>query len=44
LTYFVVCYTLTQCAHLIERSIARRRASGKMQEVRSVINDSVLQS
>lgn len=44
LTYFVVCYTLTQCAHLIERSIARRRASGKMQDVRSVINDSVLQS
>jgi polar amino acid transport system permease protein len=44
LTYFVVCYTLTQCAHLIERSIARRRASGKMQDVRSVLNDSVLQS
>jgi polar amino acid transport system permease protein len=44
LTYFVVCYTLTQCAHLIERSIARRRASGKMQDVRSVINDSVFQS
>jgi polar amino acid transport system permease protein len=43
-TYFVVCYTLTQCAHVIERSIARRRASGKMQDVRSVINDSVLQS
>ena len=44
LTYFVVCYTLTQCAHVIERSIAHRRASGKMQDVRSVINDSVLQS
>jgi polar amino acid transport system permease protein len=44
LTYFVVCYTLTQCAHVIERSIAHRRASGKMQDVRSVINDSILQS
>jgi polar amino acid transport system permease protein len=44
LTYFVVCYTLTQCAHVVERSIAHRRAAGKMQDVRSVINDSVLQS
>jgi polar amino acid transport system permease protein len=44
LTYFVVCYTLTQCAHVVERGIAHRRASGKIQDVRSVINDSVLQS
>ncbi|MFL9962415.1 amino acid ABC transporter permease [Paraburkholderia sediminicola] len=44
LTYFVVCYALTRCAHVIERRIARRRAAGKMPDVRSVINDSVLQS
>jgi polar amino acid transport system permease protein len=44
LTYFVVCYALTRCAHVIERRIARRRASGKMPDVRSVINDSVFQS
>ena len=44
LTYFMVCYTLTQSAHVIERRIARRRASGKMPDVRSVINDSVFQS
>ncbi|MFM0279570.1 amino acid ABC transporter permease [Paraburkholderia sediminicola] len=44
LTYFVVCYTLTQCAHVMERRVAHRRASGKMQKVRSVINDSILQS
>jgi polar amino acid transport system permease protein len=44
LTYFVVCYALTRCAHVIERRIARRRAAGKMPDVRSVINDSVFQS
>jgi polar amino acid transport system permease protein len=44
LTYFAVCYALTRCAHVIERRIARRRASGKMPDVRSVINDSVFQS
>jgi polar amino acid transport system permease protein len=44
LTYFVVCYTLTQCAHVMERRIAHRGVSGKMQKVRSVINDSILQS
>ncbi|AJZ63033.1 amino acid ABC transporter permease [Paraburkholderia fungorum] len=44
LTYFVVCYTLTRCAHVMERRIAQRRASGKIQELRNVINDSILQS
>jgi polar amino acid transport system permease protein len=44
LTYFVVCYTLTRCAQVVERRIARRRASVTTQDVRSVINDSVLQS
>jgi polar amino acid transport system permease protein len=44
LTYFAVCYALTRCAHLVERRIARRRASAKMPDVRSVIDDSVFQS
>lgn len=44
LTYFAVCYTLTRCAHVMERRIAQRRASGKIQELRNVINDSILQS
>jgi polar amino acid transport system permease protein len=43
LTYFTVCYALTRGAHVIERRIARRRATGKTPDVRSVINDSVLQ-
>src|SRR6202045_3090782 len=43
LIYFVVCYALTRCAQVFERRIARRRASGTTSDVRSVINDSVLQ-
>jgi polar amino acid transport system permease protein len=43
LTYFAVCYALTRGAHVVERRIARRRATGKMPEPGSVINDSVLQ-
>jgi len=44
LVYFAVCYTLTRCVQGVERRISRRRASGKMSTVRSIINDSVLQS
>jgi polar amino acid transport system permease protein len=44
LVYFAVCYTLTRCVQGVERRISRRRASGKMPNVRSLINDSVLQS
>jgi polar amino acid transport system permease protein len=44
LVYFAVCYTLTRCVQGVERRISRRRAFGKMPNVRSLINDSVLQS
>ena len=44
LVYFVVCYALTRCVQVVERRISRRRASVKMPNVRSLINDSVLQS
>ena len=44
LVYFAVCYTLTRCVQGVERRISRRRAFGKMSNVRSLINDSVLQS
>jgi len=44
LVYFAVCYTLTRCVQGVEQRISRRRATGKMSNVRSIINDSVLQS
>ena len=44
LVYFAVCYTLTRCVQSVERRISHRRATGKMSNVRSLINDSVLQS
>jgi polar amino acid transport system permease protein len=44
LVYFVVCYTLTRCVQGVEGRISRRRSSGKMPNVRNLINDSVLQS
>jgi polar amino acid transport system permease protein len=44
LVYFAVCYTLTRCVQGVEGRISRRRASVKMPNVRSLINDSVLQS
>jgi polar amino acid transport system permease protein len=44
LVYFAVCYTLTRCVQGVEGRISRRRASVKMPNVRSLINDSVFQS
>ena len=44
LVYFAVCYTLTRCVQGVERRISRWRAMGKMSNVRSLINDSVIQS
>lgn len=43
LTYFAVCFCLTQFAHLLERRVTRRR-SGVTASNRSYQNDSVLQS
>jgi polar amino acid transport system permease protein len=43
LVYFVVCYALTRCVQLVEPRIARRRPSGTMPNVRSLIDDTVLQ-
>ncbi|WP_455287788.1 amino acid ABC transporter permease [Cupriavidus necator] len=47
LTYFAVCFCLTQLAHAMERRVTRRRSgktSGKTAPARSIQNDSVLQS
>ncbi|AGW94151.1 amino acid ABC transporter permease [Cupriavidus sp. DF5525] len=47
LTYFAVCFCLTQLAHALERRVTRRRSgktSGKTAPARSIQNDSVLQS
>ncbi|MGF6935262.1 polar amino acid transport system permease protein [Paraburkholderia sp. UCT70] len=44
LVYFAVCYTFTRWVQVVEQRISHRRASGKMPNVRSFINDSVVQS
>jgi polar amino acid transport system permease protein len=42
ITYFAVCFVLTQCAQHLERTITRKR-SPKMAHPRSMSNDSVLE-
>jgi len=41
ITYFVVCFVLTQCAQHLERTVTRKRTP-KITQLRSIANDSVL--